>query len=86
MLNYSEKKSVIFIENTNVKRTYIFKLAIEILLWSVQKQMRNWILKGTSLKTPFHIALFRMIWGYHYSISNACGIAGPQAITSQSVT
>ena len=22
--------------------------------------MRKWILKGTTLKTPFHIALFRM--------------------------
>ena len=31
-----------------------------MLLRSDQKQIRKWILKGTTLKTPFHITLFRM--------------------------
>ena len=31
----------------------IFALAIEILLGSDEKQVRKWILKGTTLKTQF---------------------------------
>ena len=30
--------------------------------------MRKWILKGTTLKTPFHIALFRMKLRSHCTI------------------
>ena len=43
----------------------IFALAIDILLLSDRKQMGKWILKGTTLKTPFHIALFRMKLSSH---------------------
>ena len=46
----------------------IFALAIEILLGSVEKQGRKWILKRTTLKTPFHIALFRMKLRSHYTV------------------
>ena len=33
--------------------------------------MRKWILKGTTLKTPFHIALFRMKLRSHFALFQA---------------
>ena len=33
--------------------------------------MRKWILKGTTIKTPFHIALFRMKLSSHCTFSGS---------------
>ena len=43
----------------------IFALDIEILLYPDENLVRKWILKGTKLKTPFHIALFRKDFRSH---------------------
>ena len=62
-----------YYDNTSLKRNYIC-ISHWNSLWSDQKRMRKWILKGTTLKTPFHIVLFRLKLRSYYTFSgsNSC--------------
>ena len=54
-----------FILGLSALSASIFALDIEILLYPDENLVRKWILKGTKLKTPFHIALFRKDFRSH---------------------
>ena len=68
MLNNSEKYDIFILRLHKASK---FAFPIEIALRSDQKRMRKWILKGTTLKTPFHIASYRMKLNSHCTFSGS---------------